>query len=82
MSRPVVQGPWISLVLSGFFALMGLFDLFGPEPDPEAAVWELAFALANGLFYWIARGAPGWVRPVAYVVFFAGLFAALRDLFF
>ena len=82
MSEAAVQRPWISLALSGFFAVAGLFSLFGPDPDPGTAVWELAFALANGLFYWIARGAPGWVRPVAFAVFFAGLLAALRDLFF
>ena len=82
MSRDAVQRPWLSLALSGFFALMGLLHLFGPDRDPEAAVWELTFALANGLFYWIARGAPPWVRPVAFLVFFAGLFAAIRDLFF
>lgn len=81
MSETTVQRPWLSLALSVFFAVAGAFSLFGPDPDPETATWELAFALANGLFYWIAKGAPGWVRPVAFLIFFGGLFAAVRDLF-
>ena len=81
MSGATTQQPWLSLALSGFFLLVGLLDLFGPDPDPRAAVWELTFALANALFYWIAQGAPAWVRPAAYLLFAAGLLVALSDLF-
>ena len=82
MSDSPIQKPWISLALAVFFAFAGLSSLLGSDPDPETAVWELAFAVANGMFYWTAKGAPGWVRTTAYAVFFGGLVAALRDLFF
>lgn len=74
--------PWTFLVFCGLFLSLGLFDLFGPVPNPEAAVWELAFAVANGLFYASTRGAPPAVRSAGYAVFAAGMVAALRDLFF
>ena len=82
-ARAGASRPWTYLLLAAFFGVMGVADLLDAgNQDLPTAIWELTFALANLLFYWVAVGAPRGVRVVAYGVLAVGLVLATRDVFF
>ena len=68
-------------VLALFFLVVGVRDLTGEPPDSAAATWELMFAAANALLFWVFRGGPAWSRTLGYALFFGAVAAALADFF-
>ena len=76
------QKGWASLTLAVFFLFVGVRDLTGDPPNPEAASWELLFAAANAMLFWRTRGGAPWTQTVGYALFFGAVLAAASDLLF
>ena len=81
MSTPSTNA-WIYALAAVFFLGVGLRDLgLGADPEPLDAAWELTFAVANGLFFWLTRGGPVALKPVATALFAVGIAVALVSIF-